>query len=308
MQRLAEGRQLLSSSVEDPDAIVFEVGELEAQMGPRPTASMTGGVLLRRGDKAAGADSADYDPDRRALTLEGDVRYEDPATQIRSDRAEFAYDFGRVRFEGAAFSLGSNNARGSADAIEINEQGRLELDAVSYTTCPEGSNDWLLQARDIDLDSRSGVGTARGVKLRFQGVPILYAPYLSFPISDARKSGIITPEVGTTSRGGNEIRVPYYWNIAPNYDATITPRLLTDRGLQMQTEFRYLTAMMNGDISAEYLSSDSIFNDSRHLLSMNHRTLFSDRWRNLIDYRQVSDSQYFEDLGGSLSLSSSPRR
>ncbi|MFZ9052991.1 MAG: LPS-assembly protein LptD [Woeseiaceae bacterium] len=304
MQRLAEGRQLLSSSVEDPDAIVFEVGELEAQMGPRPTASMTGGVLLRRGDKAAGADSADYDPDRRALTLEGDVRYEDPATQIRSDRAEFAYDFGRVRFEGAAFSLGSNNARGSADAIEINEQGRLELDAVSYTTCPEGSNDWLLQARDIDLDSRSGVGTARGVKLRFQGVPILYAPYLSFPISDARKSGIITPEVGTTSRGGNEIRVPYYWNIAPNYDATITPRLLTDRGLQMQAEFRYLTAIMNGDISAEYLSSDSIFNDSRHLLSMNHRTLFSDRWRNLIDYRQVSDSQYFEDLGGSLSLSS----
>jgi LPS-assembly protein len=304
MRWSTEGRQFPVSSTDDPEAIIFEVGGLEAQLGTRPSASMTGGVLLRQGDKAAGADSALYNPDSRALTLDGDVRYEDPGTQISSERAEFAYDLGRVRFEGAEFFLGANNARGSADALEINEQGRLELDQVDYTTCPEGSNDWLLQARDIDLDSKTGVGTARGVKLRFQGVPIFYAPYLSFPISDARKSGIITPEIGSTSRGGNEIRVPYYWNIAPNYDATITPRLLTDRGLQMQGKFRYLTANMNGVVDGEYLSSDSVFNDSRHFLGMRHQALFADRWRNLIDFRQVSDSQYFEDLGGSMSLSS----
>ena len=89
---------------------------------------------------------------------------------------------------------------------------------------------------DIDLDTRSGVGTARGVKLRFKNVPVLWAPYLSFPISDARKSGLLPPEIGSTSRSGNEIIVPFYWNIAPNYDATITPRwLLTDRGLQLLT-------------------------------------------------------------------------
>ena len=288
----------------DPDSITFEVGELEAAFGGQPTASMSGGVILRQGDKVAGADVARYVPEQRALFLEGSVRYEDPGTQIVSDVAEFSYDFGRIRFEGAQFSLGSSNARGAAAAIEVNERGRLELDDVRYTTCPSGSNDWELQANDIDLDTREGVGIAKGIKLRFQGVPILYAPYLSFPIGDARKSGVLTPEVGTTSRGGREIRIPYYWNIAPNYDATITPRLLTDRGLQIQTQFRYLTESMTGRINADYLDSDNMTNDSRSLVAFRHRSQLARGWRGRIDFREVSDSQYFEDLGGSLSISS----
>ena len=301
---IADDALLSALTAEDPDAIVLEAGEFEAQFGGRPTASMSGGILLRQGTKVAGADSARYDPDQRALLLEGSVRYEDPNQQVSSESAEFSYDLGRIRFEGAQFSLRSSSSRGAAEAIEINQQGRLELDGVSYTTCPPGSNDWLLQADDIDLDSRKGVGTARGVKLRFQGVPILYAPYLSFPISDARKSGMLTPEIGSTTRGGNDIRVPYYWNIAPNYDATITPRLLTDRGLQLQTQFRYLTKTMSGSVSADYLGSDNVRNESRQLVAIEHRQLFDNRWRNRIDFREVSDNQYFEDLGGSLSASS----
>ncbi|MCH7821501.1 MAG: LPS assembly protein LptD [Proteobacteria bacterium] len=304
MDRISYETAESAFSSENPDAIEFEVGALQAQFGSNPTALMTGGVVLRQGSKVAGADSARYDPDQRALFLEGAVRYEDSGTQIASDSAEFAYDFGRIRFEGAEFSLGSNNARGAADALEINERGRLELDGVSYSTCPPGSNDWLLQADQIVLDTRAGVGTARGIKLRFKSVPIFYAPYMSFPISDARKSGVLTPEIGSTGRSGNEIRVPYYWNIAPNIDATITPRLLTDRGLQMQTQFRYLTEAMRGRVDAEYLASDSILNDSRHMLRLRHLSLFSNGWRNRIDFREVSDSQYFEDLGGSLSQSS----
>ena len=305
-ERPGAEQRLLSaiSATDDPDAIILEAGEFEAQLGPHPSAAMTGGVILRRGDRAAGADTAIYDPVRRALLLTGGVRYEDPDTLITSDAAEFAYDLGRIRFDGAEFSLAEDNARGSAGQLEINQQGRLELDDVRYTTCPPGSNDWLLLARDIDLDTREGVGTARGVKLRFQGVPILYAPYLSFPIGDARKSGVLTPEVGSTSRGGTEIRVPWYWNIAPNYDATITPRLLTDRGLQGQGQFRYLTTSMSGRIDGEYLANDSVFNDSRSYIGVRHRMLFGGGWRNRINYRSVSDSQYFEDLGGSLSLAS----
>ncbi|MDH3533637.1 MAG: hypothetical protein OEO82_11955, partial [Gammaproteobacteria bacterium] len=214
---LADDDLLSILTAEDPAAIVLEVGEIEAQFGARPSASMSGGILLRQGTRLAGADSARYDPDQRALLLDGSVRYEDPNQQVSSRSAEFSYDLGRIRFEGARFSLRSSNSRGSAEAIEINQQGRLELDGVSYTTCPPGSNDWLLEAQDIDLDTRDGVGTAKGVKLRFQGVPILYAPFLSFPIGDARKSGMLTPEIGSTTRGGNDIRVPYYWNIAPNY-------------------------------------------------------------------------------------------
>jgi len=288
----------------DPDAVTLEVGELEARLGEQPTASMSGGILLRRGQRLVGAEEARYDPEHSTLHFDGGVRYEDPDSRVVSDSAEFSYDFGRIRFEGAEFSLDANGAHGAAEAIEINQEGRLELDGVQYTTCPPESNDWLVEAKDIDLDTKSGVGTARGVKLRFQGVPILYAPWLSFPLGDARKSGVLTPEIGNTARSGNEISVPWYWNIRPNHDATITPRLLTDRGVQLGTEFRYLTPRNNGIVDIDYLADDKLFGDSRHLLSLQHKTLFGNGWRNRVDFREVSDSSYFEDLGGSLSASS----
>ena len=239
----------------------LEAGKLEAQLGPDPTAELSDGVLVRSGDKLAGADSARYRPDDMALVLEGDVRYEDAGTQIASDSASFAYATGIIQFEGADFSLGSNNARGSASNVEINQDGQLELDDVSYTTCPPGSDDWLLKASSIDLDTKNGVGTAKGIRMRFKGVPILYAPYISFPISDARKTGILTPEIGSTGRSGNEIVLPFYWNIAPNYDATFTPRILTQRGIQLQSEFRYLTRINSGFVQGEILPNDDLTNE-----------------------------------------------
>ena len=299
-----DGESLLARfGTGNPDVIEFQVGEFEAQFGEDPTASMSGGVLLRRGDRMAGADAAIYDPIGRALSLTGNVRYEDSGTAVVSDSAEFAYVTGRIRFEGAEFQLGSRG-RGEAGFLEINQEGRLELGEVGYTTCPPESEDWIIEADDIQLDTRTGVGKARDVKLRFKGVPILYTPYLSFPITDARKSGILTPEFGSTGRSGNELSVPYYWNIAPNYDATVTPRLLTDRGLQMGAEFRYLFQKSAGEAQVEYLPDDNKFDDNRHLVSFAHQTLFDNGWRNQVDFREVSDSQYFEDLGGSLSISS----
>ena len=302
--QLGEEAQMPAAAVEDESAVELAAGEFDAVLGPLPGASMSGGVLLRRGNKLAGADQATFYSERRTLYLDGNVRYEDSGTRVRSDSAEFSYESGRIEFKGAEFSLGGNNARGAAGNILINREGQLKLDNVSYTTCPQGSNDWLLEASDIDLDSRSGIGVARGMKLRFQGIPILYAPYLSFPISNARKSGILTPEVGSSDRSGNDVSVPFYWNIAPNYDATITPRLLTDRGLQLQTEFRYLTRKNSGIATAQYLQNDSLTGAKRQLWTLTHRTDLDDRWRARIDFSEVSDNQYFEDLGGSLSASS----
>ncbi|MGB5163741.1 MAG: LPS assembly protein LptD [Woeseiaceae bacterium] len=300
----AVGEMQSSDELADERTIEFEAGRVEAQLGDSPTARLSDGVLVRSGSKLAGADTARYEPASQALVLEGNVRYADDGTEVASDVAEFSYGSGRVRFQGAQFSLGTNNARGNADNVVISDAGGLELDNVSYTTCPPGSNDWLLQAKSIDLDTRSGIGTAKGIKLRFQGVPVLYAPRLSFPLSDARKSGLLAPEIGSTSRSGNEIVLPIYWNIAPNYDATFTPRLLTDRGLQLQTEFRYLTAKNDGVAQAEYLPDDSLVDDARYQLRYVHKTEFDSGWRNQIHLREVSDSQYFEDLGGSLSSSS----
>ncbi len=301
---LAVDSPLRTVVLDNPDTIQLEAGRFEAQVGDEPAAIMSGGVLLRRDDKLAGADTARFDSEQRALYLEGGVRYEDPRTQILSRSAEFGYAMGRIRFEGAEFSLGSSNARGAAEEIEINESGTLSLGGVEYTTCPPGDEDWLLQGKSIRLDTREGIGTARGMKLRFMNVPIIYLPYISFPIGDARKSGVLTPEIGSSGRSGNEIRVPYYFNLAPNYDATITPRLLTSRGLQVETKFRYLTRRNEGSISADYLPDDDEFNRSRHQVRFGHRTTWGNGWRNRINFREVSDGEYFEDLGGSLSVSS----
>ncbi len=289
---------------DETEAIQFEAGHIEAQLGDSPTARMSGGVLVKQGDRLAGAESASYDPDTLALSLEGGVRYEDPNSQITSDSAEFSYSSGHIRFEGADFRLSDGGARGTASALEINREGRLELDDVNYTTCPPGSNDWLIEASDIDLDTEKGVGTAKGVKLRFQGIPILYTPYLSFPIGDARKSGILTPEFGSSGRSGRALSVPYYWNIAPSYDATFTPRLLTDRGLQVQSEFRYMTDRHDGALKFDYLPDDNKIDADRHLLNVEHKSEFAKGLRAFLDYRNASDSRYFEDLGNGLSISS----
>jgi len=303
-QRQLSFYDLADAAERDENTIYFEAGAVEAALGDEPTASMTGGILIRRGDRLASADSAVYESDTQALTLSGGVRYEDPETLVTGNAAEFAYASGRIRFDGAQFQLDQSNSRGAADILEINQDGRLILDEVSYTTCPPGSDDWLIQANAIELDTAAGVGTARNVKLRFQGVPILYAPYFSFPLGDTRKSGILLPLIGSTERSGNEFSLPYYWNIRPNYDATFTPRLLTDRGLQLISEFRYLTPRNGGVAKVEYLPNDSLVDDTRYLLAARHQTLFDSGWRNLIDFNEVSDAQYFEDLGGSLSLAS----
>ncbi|HEX7060998.1 MAG TPA: LPS assembly protein LptD [Woeseiaceae bacterium] len=288
----------------DPEALEFIAGSVDALLQPGGGARLTEGVLVRRGDRLAGADTALYEPADQALLLRGNVRYQDPNNYVQGDAADFAYEDGIIRFTGAEFRLGQGRSRGAAESLEISREGTLELDDVSYTTCPPGSNDWLLEAGDIDIDSETQTGTAQNVKLRFQGVPILYSPFLSFPIGDARKTGFLTPELGSAGRSGSEIRAPFYWNIAPNYDATLTPRLLTERGLQIGSEFRYLTQRNEGIFQLDYLPNDSLTGTDRQLTVLQHQSIFDNAWRNRIDFSEVSDSGYFEDLGGSLSVSS----
>jgi len=301
---VADDALLAAFGEANPAVVEIQAGELDTSFGKDPTLSVSGGVLIRRGDRLAGAESATYDPLTRAFNLTGGVRYAGPNSSVTGKSAEFAYDTGRIRFEGAEFQVGEKDSRGSASVLEINQDGKLKLADVNYTTCPPESEAWVIEARDIELNTKTGVGTAKGVRLRFKGVPILYSPYLSFPISDARKSGVLAPEIGSTGRSGRELSLPYYWNIADNYDVTFTPRLLTARGLQMGTDFRYLFANSAGDVQFEYLPNDSKFNDNRQFIAFDHQTLFANGWRNQVRFREVSDNQYFEDLGGSMSNSS----
>jgi LPS-assembly protein len=218
------------------------------------------------------------------------------------DRATETYSF-----SAAGFDLPARPARGSAQQIELSSaDNRVSLAEVLFTTCPADNVAWELGARDIEFDIDGGVGTARGVKLDFKGVPILYAPYFSFPLNDERKSGVLTPDIGTRDRTGFDLVVPYYLNLAPNYDLTLEPRYMSKRGTQVRSDFRYLLPRSGGEFGFEYLPDDDETQTTRRYVNLRHESRFGadEQWEVLSGIEEVSDPTYFEDLGSGLAVTS----
>ncbi|MEJ2347081.1 MAG: LPS assembly protein LptD, partial [Gammaproteobacteria bacterium] len=194
--------------------------------------------------------------------------------------------------------------RGKADKVEKVNASITRLQGATYSTCPAGRKDWELRAQQVELDQATGEGRAKDVTLRLGRVPVLYAPSLSFPIDDRRKSGFLAPSIGNSSTSGAEIGIPYYWNIAPNRDATVSARVLSKRGLQLGGEYRYLTSNSRGTVSADYLPNDRVYGQDRYLFAYRQQGHYASHWRTDVDFNQASDTQYFQDLGSSLSTAS----
>jgi len=180
----------------------------------------------------------------------------------------------------------------------------VTINDADYTTCNPGSNVWKLNAKKIELDFTKEVGTAYNVWLEIGGVPVFYTPYATFPLSNKRKSGLLVPQVRVSNSTGFDLTIPYYFNIAPNQDATVAGRYMVKRGLQLQGEYRYLTGRGGGVLSAEYLPDDRAFDGYRGAFRYKHGGAFAPRWSSNIDYNWVSDSDYFTDLGTNLAIAS----
>ena len=294
----------LSKKDQSNQGINFEADNIYLNVGSQPGTNLTGNVAITGNESTTTANSANYDPSTESLNLKGNVQFENNNLMVSSESALFSYSGGQILFDEAIFALGSNTSRGNAESIELQERGILNLRNVNYTTCPVGSNDWFIKAKKIVLNLDEGQAKADKVSLSFKDIPILYIPKISFPLGDARKSGFLAPEIGGGGRSGNEIRLPWYWNIAKNYDATITPRILTGRGFQLGNEFRYLSSANKGQLKLDYLNNDNIFGKSRHYIQFNNETNFANGIRATIDYGNTSDGNYFEDLGGNLSMTS----
>lgn len=263
-----------------------------------------GDVRFRYGERSITAEGATYDRDSGRAEITGTVTYQDPNVTVYGQDAEVDTNSEEVFFVNAGFDMPRRPARGSAEAILITNEDVLELSGMRFTTCPSGLSGWELIAENVALDIDEGFGTARGVKLEFKGVPILYSPFLTFPIDDRRKSGFLTPEFSQRDRAGLDISVPYYFNLAPNYDLTLEPRYMALRGLQINTEFRYMTASSEGQLDFDYLYNDQDAKIARHAFTFRHRSMFAERWRMLTNLENISDEAYFEDLGNSQSLAS----
>jgi len=218
--------------------------------------------------------------------------------QIGSDSATLIEGPGIENQDSLAISSTSqsSNARGDAKAIFFEGQDKKRLTGARYTTCAADVDDWYIKASEIELNDYTDSGTARNAHIEFKGVPLLYTPWISFSFNDQRKSGLLAPTVGSTSRSGFEVLAPFYWNISPNMDATLAARALSKRGLQMQGEFRYLQENFSGIDNIEYLPSDSQTDTTRYYANLKHQHVLGKGWSAGYSLEKVSDDQYFSEL------------
>jgi LPS-assembly protein len=257
-------------------------------------ATCTGNAVIRQGDRQFKADRVDVDSHKN-VKGQGGVDYTDPIVHIVGAGGDYS-PTGGADFKSAQFQLLQRPARGSAETMNLTPEGILNLKEVNFTTCPADDESWKLSAEDITLDTRAKVGEAHDAKIEFKGVPILYLPYVSFPLGDERKSGFLFPTIGENSRSGLVLGVPYYWNIAPNMDFTAEPIEYTRRNIDLGGDFRYLEPGSKGELLWHYLPYDSVFGGSRSDVRLRDTTEVADNLRFAVDAENVSDSQYFQDF------------
>lgn len=262
-----------------------------------------GNVRLEQNGQALETPELRYEHDTgRILATEG-LRYYRPGLSLTAEYADFHIDTLTGVFRNADFALIDNGGRGHADRVESLGDARLRLLDTDYSTCAGDTKAWRLTASRIELDRASGRGEAFGTVLRIRDWPVFYSPYFNFPIDDRRHTGFLTPVFGHSASNGLELAAPYYFNLAPDRDATLTPRLIGKRGLQLAGEFRYLGGHSRGQIDGEYLPNDDIGGDDRSLFSFRHEGRLTRHLAVAADYTRVSDERYFEDLDNTLARS-----
>jgi len=265
----------------------------------------TGNVELRRGELHVDADELRYDKTTNTLDASGNARLRNDAGDVfLAPRLNYRLDTESGTADTTGFRLGKSNARGDAGHVDFRDGKRIEMRAARYTTCPPGQDDWFLKAGRIELDKDSATGRAHNMVLEFMQVPVFYFPYFSFPLSDERLSGFLAPRVGYGNKLGFVATAPYYLNLAPHYDATLTPRYMSRRGLQLQSEFRYLGPGAAGLAEAEYLPNDDQTGSYRAAGTLRYTQFFSPYWQAATDLQWASDINYFIDLGDTTRVTS----
>jgi len=261
-------------------------------------------VEVRRADQLLTTELLQYDPQTEIMTMPGKMFYEDSVMHISGTRAEYNFLEESGSFTDVDYGLMGSSAKGSATDITLSSGNHSILHGMQFTTCPGDTPEWLLKAKELELDFEDGVGTVKGAQLRFFDIPVVYVPWMTFPIDDRRKSGFLYPYISTANDNGFEISTPYYWNIAPNQDATITPRYFTERGFMLTGEHRFITPRTGGLLNFDYMHDDTKTDETRYHYRFAHDARFTPRWSSEFLIDRVSDDQYFSDFSNSLAAAS----
>ncbi|NVK54549.1 MAG: LPS assembly protein LptD [Alteromonadaceae bacterium] len=262
-------------------------------------ASFDGNVNIVTDRAVIQAETARVSENGRALNASGNVRYQSPELSVQSDYLNVDSAEQQLKLENTLYQLTGFVGHGTAGEIDIGVDQGISLQQVSFTTCPMNQQDWRLEASEISIAAGETLGEARHTRFYIGDVPLLYLPYFAFPVSNQRQSGLLFPVISSSTATGVSYEQPYYWNIAPNYDMTISPRLMSNRGMQLKTEFRYLTNASDGQLHVEYLNNDTRLasDDSRYFYRYQHHGMLSDNWQLNVDYNGISDNNYIVDLG-----------
>jgi LPS-assembly protein len=300
-----------------PEADALEPGAIILR-GPSISASDDGvadvykDLLVMQKGAVIQAGRGRYNRNSQIFTLEENIRLRQPGILLTGSQASVDRNNGRSEISGASYVLHDVTARGTAAVIVYTDaDGIITIDNGIFTRCEPGDNSWAIAGSHITLDREAGRGTARDVTLRVADTPVMYLPWMSFPINNERASGFLAPVIGSTRRGGFDIATPYYLNLAPNYDATITPRIQFNRGVQLGVEGRHRGYASEQKVEATYLPSDQLYDESlvgtpgyqgppgpnRWYLDYDYRAALAKGWSASIDYSAVSDKNYFQDFG-----------
>lgn len=265
-----------------------------------------GNVVLRKADSVLTTDRLIYREKDDEVEAIGNVRLSQDEDVISGPRLRLKLSESIGFFEEPRYSIkrappGAPPGQvtvGSGDARRIDFEGKnhYRLTDATYSTCGPNDPAWFARAGTMNLDYETEVGDAHDTTVVFQGVPLLYSPWLTFSLNNKRKSGLLAPTLGTTSKSGLEFSIPYYWNIAPNLDATFAPREMTKRGLALNSEFRYLDHNYNGVLQSDYLPRDMIEHKRRSSYSLAHNQNFGRGFTGSLNLNGVSDDSFFTDL------------
>ena len=271
----------------------------KVRLNDNQSAVFSDGVELTHRDTLLSAPSATFSKAEQHMFADGGISYYSPQLKVSSSSFSARVNDNNATMTDADYRFISQAGRGYAKEMQASSE-QVKLKEASFTTCPDGDNGWALEAEDIQLNADDGWGEAWNSVVKIKGVPVLYLPYMTFPVSNQRKSGLLIPKFGSSQKLGVDFQLPYYLNLAENYDATITPRYMSERGTQLKTEFRYLTAQDSGKLQLEFLPDDQdkpAGFGSRYLSHVEHRSDFADNWRAQVDFTDVSDDGYLSELG-----------
>jgi len=259
---------------------------------------------LRKRGQVITADQLIYNQQEDEVHAQGNVRIEQKGDVVTGPELRMKLGARQGFMREPVYTLLQPAAHGAGEKLEFLGESLQRLTGGTYTTCSEGNNDWFLRTGRLELDRSAQIGTAYHASVYFKGVPFLYTPWLDFPLNNQRKSGFLTPSFGSSGKSGVEFSLPYYWNIAPERDATLTPRILARRGFQLSGEYRYLNPLYSGQTHAEVLPNDSLAGQSRYALTLLHAQNFGSGWAGSLNLQKVSDDNYFRDLTTTLASTS----